>query len=242
MLKKEPVVTFSVVSHNQCNLLSMLLSDLDEVYCGDFELIITINVGDHHQTLPRPYIKKIIINSEPKGFGANHNNAFRFATTPYLAVINPDIRLSELDCAALLRPFANANVGVVAPKVVSPNGETEDSVRYRPTFNRLFRRVFFKDRRLDYYWGNIPFPVEWAAGMFMVFNRSVYEKAGGFDDKRYFMYFEDADICRRIWKLGWSVIANPSVTVVHAAQRASRKNFKHLRWHLLSAFRFLTNI
>ncbi|MCO4090758.1 MAG: glycosyltransferase [Sphingorhabdus sp.] len=242
MSNKEPLITLSVVSHNQYDLMSLLLADLDKVYNGDFELIITMNIVDHHRPLPRSYIKKIIVNSEPRGFGANHNTAFKFATTPYFAVINPDIRLSELDCVAFLQPFANTSVGVVVPKVISPNGAIEDSVRYRPTFIRLLRRVVFRDRQLDYRWGDIPFPVEWAAGMFMVFTRSVFEKVGGFDDKKYFMYFEDVDICRRIWKSGWSVIANPSVTVVHAAQRASKRSIKHLRWHVSSAIRYLTNI
>jgi GT2 family glycosyltransferase len=56
------------------------------------------------------------------------------------------------------------------------------------------------------------------------------------------MYFEDADICRRLGKTGWLVLVNPNVHVIHMAQRASHRNLKHMRWHAVSAFRFLSGL
>ena len=78
--------------------------------------------------------------------------------------------------------------------------------------------------------------------MFVVFRREAYQEVGGFDDRRFFMYLEDADICRRLAREGWKVLVNPNVQVIHMAQRASRRNLKHMRWHITSAFRFLTGI
>jgi hypothetical protein len=152
------------------------------------------------------------------------------------------IRLNKLDFQSLLDSFKDPNVGVVSPKVISPQGHTEDSVRFFPTFRRFFQRTVLKNRRSDYVWANTQFNVDWAAGMFIIFRSSAFADVKGFDEKRFFMYLEDADICRRLWRHGWSVIANPNATVVHHAQRASRKNLKHLKWHMISAFRFLTGL
>jgi hypothetical protein len=192
--------------------------------------------------LGRPYPVQIIKNFKPLGFGANHNQAFKYCQSKYFAVLNPDIRLNEFDIQSMLDVMKDSSVGVAAPKVISPNDMLEDSVRLFPTFSRFFRRTVLKQRQPDYVWGETAFKVDWAAGMFMLFRSSAYAAVKGFDEKRFFMYLEDADICKRLWRNGWSVVATPNATVIHHAQRASRKNFKHMKWHVTSAFRFLTGL
>lgn len=54
----------------------------------------------------------------------------------------------------------------------------------------------------------------------------------------YFLYYGDADICAGLWKARRRVFACPQVTVVHNAQRASRRDLRHMRWHLLSMTRY----
>jgi GT2 family glycosyltransferase len=104
---------------------------------------------------------------------------------------------------------------------------------------RVLRRIFGQRLRPDYSLdGDVPFAVDWAAGMFLLFDSAAYRSVGGFDE-RYFMYLEDADICHRLWAKGRRVIAAPSVSVVHDAQRASRRSLKHMRWHGASMARFL---
>ena len=243
MPPKTPLVSISIVSHGQRDLIKNLLDDLDRLYADDFELLLTLNIPeDESPYLHRPYPTKIIRNPRPKGFGANHNEAFKHCGGTYFAVVNPDIRLLALDWSDLLGPFAQPTVGVVAPKVTSPEGVIEDGVRRFPTFIRFIKRVVLRQRTSDYIWGDVPFEIDWAAGMFLLFRPDAFIKIKGFDDRRFFMYLEDADICRRVWKFGFTVIANPKVDVIHAAQRASRKSLKHLRWHSISAVRYLTGL
>jgi GT2 family glycosyltransferase len=84
--------------------------------------------------------------------------------------------------------------------------------------------------------------VDWVAGMFILIKKDVFNELSGFDDKRFFMYFEDVDLCRRVNNKGYSIIYDPSQHVVHDARRASRKNLKHIIWHITSMFRYFTNI
>jgi GT2 family glycosyltransferase len=130
----------------------------------------------------------------------------------------------------------------VAPVVLSGQGQVEDSVRHFPTFTRLARRVLLRQRNPDYRWDRTPIEVDWTAGMFVLFRPEAFRAVGGFDDRRFFMYFEDVDICARLWRRGWSVVLQPQVSVVHDAQRASHRSMKHLRWHLTSAARYLSGL
>jgi hypothetical protein len=61
---------------------------------------------------------------------------------------------------------------------------------------------------------------------------------GGFDE-RFYMYYEDVDICRRLWGQGWSIVLQPAAVVIHDAQRASHRRLRHMRWHAASALRYL---
>jgi N-acetylglucosaminyl-diphospho-decaprenol L-rhamnosyltransferase len=76
--------------------------------------------------------------------------------------------------------------------------------------------------------------------MFMVFNRAVFDQVGGFNE-RYFLYYEDVELCARLQLAGLRVVVKPGAQVVHHAQRSSHRNLKYLRWHVGSLLRFLTS-
>lgn len=243
MNTKHRTITFSIVSHGQSSLIAPLLEDFSKLRFDNFTIIITINIPEDESAYRgHNFPISIIRNETPKGFGANHNAAFEKSTSDLFAILNPDIRLILLDFEYIFPPFFASNIGAMAPLVVNLNEEVEDSARFYPTFFRLFKRVICKKRSLDYIDFSKLVKVEWAAGMFIIFNKYAFEEVNGFDDRRFFMYFEDADICRRINNNGWDVILNPSIKVMHEAQRASHKNLKHFYWHMVSAFRFLTKI
>ena len=232
-------LTLSVVSHGQSALIHALIADLSRLALGNIELVITVNIPeDESPFLDLPFPTRIIRNAAAKGFGANHNAAFEQSTSPFFAVVNPDIRLPRLDLAKMLCLMEDANVGAAAPVVLNGAGVVEDSVRRFPTIVGLARRVILGQRKPDYEWDSNPIEVDWVAGMFVVFRREAYEAVRGFDATRFFMYFEDVDICRRLWATGWRVMLQPAVSVVHDAQRASHRSLKHSRWHLMSAMRY----
>jgi GT2 family glycosyltransferase len=128
---------------------------------------------------------------------------------------------------------------IAAPLVLSPIGMVEDSVRKFPSLGMLLLKLLGLSKN-DYKitLGMPNFEPDWLAGMFMVFRSKTYIKLNGFDES-YFLYYEDVDICRRAYKLGLKIVCCPQVSVVHHAQRASRHNFRHMRWHLGSMLRYL---
>ncbi len=238
-----PKLSFSIVSHGQAALISPLLDDLYRLALADTEVIITLNIPEDEgplQGLHLPF--RLIRNAAPKGFGENHNQAYAQSTGDYFIVVNPDIRLPSLEVGQLLAPMKDPKVGAVSPVVLNNAGGTEDSVRTFPTLFGLARRVLLGQRTPSYKFDSNPIDVDWAAGMFVVFRRESYRAVRGFDHRRFFMYLEDVDICRRMKETGWRVVLQPAVSVIHDAQRASHRSIKHMRWHLTSAFRYFTGL
>ena len=73
--------------------------------------------------------------------------------------------------------------------------------------------------------------------MFVLFRSADFEKLRGFDPK-FFLYYEDVDICVRAAKVGIGLIVCPSAVVIHDARRDSHRSLRHLRWHLASMGRY----
>lgn len=233
-------ISISVVSHGQINLINNLLADLNECcQSSSIELILTLNLKEE-----LPFVLddfsfpiKVIENQTPLGFAANHNQAFKLATGNFFCVINPDIRLIGEPFAALLECLNYTNSGMVAPLVVGVDGEVEDSARFFPTPFKILCKALGRCKGSDYMINNEPIFPDWVGGMFMLFPSEIFKKLNGFDE-RFFLYYEDVDLCARLNLLGYKVVLCPTVAVVHNARRSSHGSLKYLKWHIASMLRF----
>jgi GT2 family glycosyltransferase len=234
------LIILSVVSHGQGALVGQFFDDLDFLQLP-IQVILTLNIQeDDAYAKGRQFPLTIIKNKLPLGFGANHNQAFRYQNSDFFIIANPDIRLDGLDLQLLMRLFSDENTGACAPKVVSTAGVVEDSVRQFPTLYQLIKKTFFRRKGIDYQVGSHAIAPDWVAGMFVIFRSCAYRDVGGFDEKNYFMYYEDVDICHTLWEHGWSVWYEPSTYVIHNAQRDSHRKMRYLAWHFSSIFKYLT--
>lgn len=235
-----PKISISIVSHRQIAMVKALLDDLNR-YCATcaLEVILTLNLPERlsFEVEDFSYPVVLLTNQFPKGFGANHNKAFTRSNGCHFCVMNPDIRLDSNPFDDLLACFADSTVGVVAPLVLGENGEVEDSARRFPTPLTILCKALGGCKGNDYVIGEKPFHPDWVGGMCMLFPRAVFEHLGGFDE-RYFLYYEDVDLCARLRLLGYEVLATPQAKVTHHAQRTSRRSLTYLRWHFKSMMRF----
>lgn len=232
-------VTVSVVSHLQQHLIKMLLDDL-QIHSNQYiTVILTINVDEiiSFDTNKYSFPIKVISNKTAKGFGENQNQAFNYCDTTYFCVVNPDIRLREEPFKKLIAELEEQSAGLIAPKVVNPEGVVEDSIRNFPTPLSIIKKILFKKRSADYPTNQVILNPDWVGGMFMLFKADVFKQVGGFDE-RYFMYYEDVDVCRMLHQIGYKIVYSPNCTVVHDARRSSHKDLKYLSWHLSSMLRF----
>lgn len=237
-------VLISVVSHNQAGLVHSLLQDFNRYFYGkEIRVVLTINVEESLPFTEKDYEfkLKIIINRTPKGFSANHNTAFWSWPSDFFVVLNPDVRFTYDPISPLSTRLSEKDIGVIAPLVVKTDHSIEDNARRLPTPSRLIKRIMIPQKKslLDYQIKSLIYP-DWVAGIFMLFPSPVFAAMNGFDE-RFFLYFEDVDICSRLRLAGYKIVLDPSVKVIHDARRESHKNIKYFIWHVQSGLRFFSS-
>lgn len=235
------VISISIVSHGQASLVKAVMDDLARLTkASEVEVLLTINVPEElpFSACDFPYPVKVIENAIPRGFGSNHNAASQRAVGEWFCVMNPDIRLGLNPFPILLEIMMRYQAAAIAPVVLTPAGKVEDSARHFPTPLSLFLKLFGQQRGYGYSVADEPFPVDWVGGMFMLFRIDDFKSVGGFDEK-YFLYYEDVDLCVRLWRSGRQIVLCPKAQVVHAARRDSRRKLRYMFWHISSLLRYL---
>lgn len=190
------------------------------------------------------------IHSLNLGYGSGHNIAISKALevgSDYHVVLNPDIYWTG-NVIERLEAFMNENsdCGLVMPKIIYPDGETQFLCKLLPTPMDLIGRRFipFKSyqKRHDYqyelHWTGYDkiMEVPSLSGCFMFMRCSTLKITGGFDE-RYFMYAEDLDLCRRIGESSKTMFY-PFVSVVHEYEKGSYKSKKLLKYHITSIVKY----
>jgi len=174
-----------------------------------------------------------------RGLAAAANAGVDRVSGPTFALLNPDVRATSAgDIRRLEEELAEDGIGAVAPALLLPDGTLQDSARWVPTpLDLVVRRISHKDRGAVR--ATKPVDVEWATAACLVVRRSAFDRIGGFDE-RYFLYFEDVDLCVRLRAAGFRVRYDPTVRFHHDYRAASRANVRtpETRHHIRSALRF----
>jgi N-acetylglucosaminyl-diphospho-decaprenol L-rhamnosyltransferase len=159
----------------------------------------------------------VLRNAVNRGFGAASNQAAAQGKAPFLLILNPDTRVApdtlELVLAYMTKP-ENASVGIVGVRLVDDAGSTQRTCARAPTFWRLLAQAAGVDRLLApavrphfmTEWDHADTrPVDQVMGAFLLIRRSLFERLGGFDE-RFFVYYEDVDLCVRAAQTGASTV------------------------------------
>jgi len=190
-----------------------------------------------------------IFNNRNLGYGAAHNIAIRKTINQgvdYHLVINPDISFSP-DILEKIESYMDANpdVGLLAPKILSPEGELQYQCKLLPSpadliFRRFMPAQWSVKRKYRYEMQNTGYDhimtVPYLQGSFMFLRTKALENVGLFDE-RFFMYPEDIDLSRRIYKKYRNVFY-PDVQIIHHHQRASYKSLKMLFIHIWNMIKY----
>jgi GT2 family glycosyltransferase len=236
-------IHLSIVSHLQAPLVSALLEDLAKVAAEqDCRISVLSNLPEAPPAIPPALAGKVehLTNEKPAGFSANHNKVFHRCSSPFFCVLNPDLRLSTDPFPELLRAFMDKGVALVAPGATDVQGVLQDNARMLMTPWRVISKLWSAPSGPDYPDDRRMVYPDWVAGYFMLVRSSNFRKLGGFDE-RYFLYYEDIDLCCRVRLAGGKIAWLPGVRVVHDARRRSHRNPKFLFWHIRSLVRFFAS-
>jgi N-acetylglucosaminyl-diphospho-decaprenol L-rhamnosyltransferase len=237
-------VKFSIITVNYASwpyTLRCINSLYGTVY-EDFEVVVVDN--DQERVPPEiPCPVRLIRNPENVGFARACNQGILASEGEYVVLINPDT-LVEGDFFEGLEEFFDQNpgAGVAGPRIEDGEGNLQLSARKELGFvsgflgrtslltrlfpkNPLVRRLFPATQKLSG-----PTVVDWISGACMIIRRRTLEEIGPIDE-RFFMYFEDADLCRRAREAGWLVYYLPQVEVLHHTGASSRSKPRAV-WNL----------
>ena len=214
-----------IVNYASWPLTLRCVQSLYETGYGGFEVIV---VDNDRVVLPElPAGVRLIRNAENIGFARAHNKGIAASNGELIVLINPDT-VVESDFFERVEAFFGkvGRAGVVGPRILNPEGELQLSARREINVlsgllgrTSLLTRLFPKSSLVKSQFPAVtsqthPAWVDWVSGACMIIRRQTLRDTGPLDE-RFFMYFEDADLCRRARAEGWLVYYLPHVQVVH---------------------------
>ena len=226
-----------IVTYNSRPFVDALLDGLARQIDGlDAEVVLVDNAshdGTADAVAERHPGVRLVRSSQNLGFAAGNNLAARHAKGRVLLLLNPDA-LPARGCVArgLALMNGDAGVGLAGARLLADDGSTQPSARMFPTLMqeaivlsglaaRFPRSRWFG--RLDRTWADPAHaaPVDWVPGAFALVRHDLFDRLGGFDE-RFFLYYEEVDLCRRIQAAGFRVQYWPELRVHHIGGVSAR--------------------
>ena len=235
-----PSLAVILVNYNAGDELRRALqSAADELHELAWEAVVIDNAStDGSQAIVPEFAPqaRLIANTTNVGFATAVNQALAASAAPLVLVMNPDCRLVAGAIAALRAELdLHDYCAIVGPRILNPDGSLQGSARGDPDMlTGLFGRTPLLARLLP--WlpirkrnvvsdaairsGRPSVVVDWLSGACMLARRDALDKVKGFDE-RYFLYWEDADLCRRLRDAGCHVRYVPGATAIHRVGHSS---------------------
>ena len=237
-----------IVSHNSSSFIGSCLTSLihSRLKSTDF-FVVDNNSSDDSLALIKhlyPFVK-IIENKKNFGFATACNQAIQQTKSDYVLLLNPDVYVQKNTLQLLLNYMdKHPSVGISACKLLYENGNLQYSCR---TFGSVLSRILatFSPKSakvasylMKDYDHKEPKKVDWLIGAFLLINKKVFRDVTLLDE-RFFLYFEDVDLCKRVAAAGWDVVYYPKAVATHTYKQASKRFFsKEQFYHLKSMFQY----
>jgi len=254
-----PQISVLIVNYNSGTALTSTLGSLGPGLEGlTWEAVVVDNAstdGSERAADSQPNVRVVRRNANA-GFAVGVNIGAAASSAPFLLVLNPDCRLRAGMGLLLLNELQrHATCAVMGPAILDPSGTLQESARGDPDmltglFGRtsVLSRVFPNSQvtrrnlraRVLRDANDSSQQVDWVSGACMLIRRDALAGIGGFDEG-YFLYWEDADLCRRLRKAGWDTRYFPTASVTHDVGQSSQnaRGLANREFHR-SAYRYFS--
>ncbi|MDY6973499.1 MAG: glycosyltransferase family 2 protein [Thermodesulfobacteriota bacterium] len=228
-----------IVNYNSTDhLLRCLRSVFDDLNGAAAKIFVQDNASEDNVDRLNEIFPTVRLcnNGHNIGFSKAVNKALKISTAEYVLVLNPDTYLF----GGFFEPVVgymdrHPDVGILGPRILNSDGSLQGSARSHPSAltaffgrssvlskwfpsNRVTRSNLLTSRS-D---GVNPMEADWVSGACMLVRREAVKDVGLMDE-RFFMYWEDADWCRRMRAKGWKVVYFPRISIVHYVGASSEK-------------------
>jgi N-acetylglucosaminyl-diphospho-decaprenol L-rhamnosyltransferase len=230
-------VSVIVVSYNTRDILSKCLQELlDKSGEEDMEVfVVDNNSSDNSADMVAKHFPQVqlIANSENLGFAAANNQAWQRSTGDFILLLNPDAYIKK-NAVNIARRFLESHpeCGLCGGRLVNLDGELDPSARRFPNaWYKLFtitgisakfaRSNIFNSYNFGGFSHDQPIEVDWVPGTFTMYRRKMLEETGLFDE-RFYIYYEETDLCLNAKRNGWKVYFTPDAEVLHIGGACSK--------------------
>jgi hypothetical protein len=235
-----PELAAVIVNYNAgAELRAALQSIADEMAGRAWEAVVVDNAsvdGSADITAEFAAHARVVRNATNVGFGRGINQGVAASSAPLVLIMNPDCRLEPGAVKTMSAELeAQRHCAIVGPRVLDPDGSVQGSARGDPD---MLTGLFGRTGALRAFLPSSPVAkrnvvtsagassngslvVDWVSGACMLVRRTAFEEVGGFD-ARYFLYWEDADLCRRLRARGREIRYVPAAVAVHRVGHSSR--------------------
>lgn len=220
-MPKSNSLSVVIVTFNNEKTIKGCLDSLFKSSQGIKVVVVDNNSQDKTKQIIKEFDRKVTLieSKDNLGFAKANNWGEKKVDTDYVIFLNPDTKILRNGSLEKLRDALaeNPQFGLIGPQLIFPSGNVQKSVRNLPTPVRAFKEYVLGNKgAYDFY---LPkshglCEIESVVGACIVMRKDVFEKIGGFDE-RYFLYFEDLQLCKDIRKMGCKVGYLPMVTVEH---------------------------
>ena len=205
--------TVAVINWNSGYLLRTCIESLLATATNAEILVIDNASGDTSLESVEGFRNRVnfVRNSVNRGFAAAVNQAFHTTSTPYVLILNPDIRVMP-GSIHLLEQFLDSH-----ERAAAAGGYVGDKYLPRkfPTVGGLVLQNLGASRAGDVPRKKEPVLVDQPAAAALMVRRDAYDEVGGFDEQFYPAWYEDVDFCRRLKAKGWETYFVPDAEFLH---------------------------
>ena len=242
-------LSISIVAYNDESDVRKAVESIERctplLLCKKIYIVDNSDIDNNLKSLSEEFDDVCYIKTgENLGFGKGHNQVLSMLDSKYTAIVNPDVILINDAFTPLIKFMEETGAGMCVPRITDYDGNLLKVYRRELTpfdmFIRMFFKIGFKKRRayhtmqeMDY---EKPFRVPFAQGSFLLIKTDLYKKLGGFDE-RFFLYMEDADLCKRVNEESMLLYC-PYASVIHKWNMGSHKSLKLFDCHVRSCFKY----
>lgn len=243
-LLQSPRLSVVIVNYNAWADVAGLVQSLantPEVRSASCEIVVVDNAseGPIPEALRNPPMgARLVLRDENGGFAVGVNAGWRASHARWLLLLNPDVeagpdllravldRLDRFDREASDEP----KTGIVGFALRNPDGTRQPSVGSAPDLVRTILEQLIPRSRRKYQpaWRTRPGPVAWVTGACLLIRAQVLESTAGLDED-FFLYYEEVALCRTARTLGWRVLYDPGIEVVHLRPLQNRRITPRMR-------------
>jgi len=224
--------TFIILNWNTPKLTSSCVSSIYKYLKNyPFRLVIVDNGSTDNSVavfkklqLKYPNFHLVVSNTN-KGFSAGNNLARQYFNTKYLVFLNSDISLIDDSITQAISYLKqHQHIGLIAPKLILADGSTQNSVFPPQTLINAIKHYWFGKKSFSPYspLSNQPTPVWAVAGAAIIIKSALFKKIGMWNEK-YFIYFEDLDLCRSLRKINKKIVYFPKTKLLHMHGQSGKK-------------------